>query len=145
MRLLAFGLFTIIAAGCSAGADSAVGATNPTVEQAAAVPLALANIEVSSEGAEARASIAADPARIPGSFSDVNEGLIVVSSVLDPLNVRVQPGVSHEVVTQLPHRTSGVATSHSVTLESRATWSLVSVDGEVLGWVNGDYLRADTR
>ena len=80
------------------------------------------------------------PSNLDGAFDDLRSDQRVLTSVGDPLNVRTGPGVSYEIVAELVHETDGITATSAFNLDESSTWRYIERDGEVLGWVHGDYL-----
>ncbi len=99
-----------------------------------------ANPEPAAAVTEKPAPVVLAPRDVDGSVESVLGGLQVVTEPGDPLNVRVGPGVSNEIVSALPHGTGELIATHEFVLESGATWRFISQGGVPAGWVNGAYL-----
>lgn len=68
------------------------------------------------------------------------EGLGVITSPGDPLNVRLGPGTNYGIIAELEHRTVGITSTHFLNAGT-VQWRFIEVDGEPAGWVAGRFLR----
>lgn len=84
-----------------------------------------------------------DPTDVPGSVESLIDGLGVITSPGDPLNVRSAPDVASDVVGQLDHQTTGIISTHIVDGEQQE-WRFIEVEGEPAGWVAARFLLRDT-